>query len=326
MVNFEKLVESVLLLEAGDSKPIQNFIQDNAELVELKRNLNKFGITPSMLAALPSSWYRSLDERILLRFTVSAISSSEYINVFPYVDFLALVKQYFDVKFINPIEKGSLEVVELTFNDGDPSLSVSDFDSRKNGPGNHPFFNYVPCSALLKSEYPRIKQEIVNSNIIGKMVIQNLQNVSVKKAIYTVVNMAQPTPKSNVPENDEKINKFLMSPSNYLPGQSNVQPLPPEVKNVGAKFFNLANVLNQLVDVSSPTESVLNFINTKTIANVKAEGTDEAKDFIELLEQLANIIPKTPTKQWSDTLTRVMGGIGQIGQGLKSLGGPTMGR
>jgi len=328
MIKFEELVlEQLLLLEfipLGTAKPISTFIGDTSELTDLKTKLNTFGINLAT-SSLSPAWYRNLDERILLRFTISVAAGPEFLNLFPYVDFLALVKQSFpSTKFsTDSILKDDLEVTETSFINGITGDFLG-FDSRIIGSGTHPFFNYTPCSNLLKSEYPRIKREVISSNIIGKMVVKNLETSTVKKAIYTIINSLQPTPKNSVPETNNSVDEVIANPNNYLPGQPNVKTLPSEVRNAGAKFFTLVNVLNELNRTIDPSSNVLNFIKTKTIANIKSETSDEAKEFIQLLEELANVIPKAPTKDFLKKATGALSGAAQLAKGL-SLGVPTMG-
>ena len=312
MINFQKLVLETI----SGAEPIQKFISDTSELVDLKSALQHFNIQQTTLLSLPISWYHVLDERILLRFTLKEMSKLDYINLFPYVDFLAVIKEASkDIKFEKtPLDKGLVEAAEYEF--------LSDFSSRSTG--THPFFNYIPKSNLLKGEYSRIRQEIVNSNVIGKMTIDNFakNNFSIKKSIYEIINLRQDSPKSQIAAENKNIDDLLINPENYIPGgASQTKPIPTEVKNIAEKVIDLSQSIKVLVSADSAAATNLTYyITNKTIKYLQSSSLSEAKDVLDKLISLSNFIPKTPTKEWTTKIT----GLTQLAKGL-SLGVKNMG-
>ena len=340
MINFERIVEGLLFEQetqtnlpgfeeplqkpsfATTNKPIQDFVSNTKELIGLKQKLKDFNIQQNTLISLSPTWYRILDESILLRFTISQASKPEFTNIFPYVDFLALIKETKkgkNIKFnIHSVDKETVEQVENDF--------LIDFSTRKTG--THPFFNYTPKSRLLKSEYGRIKQQIVSSRTIGKLTINNFakNNFSIKRSIYEVVNLRQDSPKTQVVTDNKILNDLLLEPEHYVPGGTvPTKTMPIEVRSFADAFIDLSQKIKSLVQADSAANlKPLDYITKKTIKDLQTSSLTEAKDVLDSITSLANIIPKAPTKEWTSVVTGALAGLTQMAQGAR-LGTKMMG-
>jgi hypothetical protein len=356
MVNFKKLVESVLLLEGTFTNDYGTI--SSAPSGDLN-GLYTFFKSTFNIAAWPdfSQFINGMHEAFIRS---SAESIESYINVFPLCDFIF---------YYCEVSTPTLEPNKLSLHPIFPATVTSFENACKTlnpGTNNEPFYGYGVVSGKGKDIKRKLEKKLAKENI-GKVIINSptFSGYSIKQTMYQLLELRKKARskffKTAAPDDKQFINNILLAP------EKKILDLPdPRLKKLYERttleeVVNVARAMHGFYDMeyksANPTKTAvdktqfMNFINNtpvlsggfaftatppiapsiSSLADPKGgyiikniiqlgDKPQQAGDLIQALQTFGNFISEGEPTDWAG----IASGIGQIGQGLKSLGGPTM--
>jgi len=358
MVNFKKLVESVLLMEGTFSEDYKDSTTGLPKdslgpldvFLEKTFNITAWPDFTQFINGMHEAFIRS-----------SAESIESYINVFPLCDFI-----FYYCEVATP----TLKPNELISGHTIVSATVTNFETAcktlNPGTNNEPFYGYGVVSGKGKDIKRKLEKKLAKENI-GKIIINSptFSGYSIKQTMYQLLELRKKARskffKTAAPDDKQFINNILLAP------EKKILDLPdPRLKKLYERttleeVVNVARAMHGFYDMeyklANPAKTAvdktqfMNFINNtpvlsggfaftatppiapsiSSLADPKGgyiikniiqlgDKPQQAGDLIQALQTFGNFMSEGEPTDWAG----IASGIGQIGQGLKSLGGPTM--
>ena len=229
MINFEKLVESVLLFESVDA--IKNVLTTNPALTTVnKETTDTYPIPPNLPNQEP--FYKTIQDSVFTRSSAYVLAEDDMLSYYAFIDYLCYMNEnrktgsatnfdllnddFVDVKFNNTI--GNLTNAWIDHFKGDgtaPAKSKPEISTR------HPVIDYIPLSSTLKGLRNKLLEILMAKGVLGKLALQNYikNNYNLAEAINSAVTLGQTNiPLINRKQEDKNINDVLLNPTQYAVG------------------------------------------------------------------------------------------------------------
>jgi hypothetical protein len=313
MINFKKLVEHAMLVEASTK-----FAQDLGAFFHSKYDSAYIFPDPGSNPAFE----REVETNIFTRGTQNAYLTPVVRDHYHYIDYLC---------FVNELQKktsGQTRNINIKDIANLPNIDQYTADyikaansSFKGSPGTmYPVINYYqPVSYTVKGVHDKVLSALVTNNMLGRLAIENYiaNNYTLSEAINDVVVLRQQTISRARPKQTSKdVDDLIINYKQYLPGGGKM--MPSKFDKASELYISLAESIEKYTTTKgSPVENTLR----QTVKTINSD-TPLSKDVIKNLGNLANFIPERASL--SKELSDFAQGAQQFFKGL-SMGVPTVG-
>jgi hypothetical protein len=302
MLDFEKLVEQLLLCEA--SGPIITVtgvfpVKDVCQEIHSKYST----IPPN--APTDDSFYNTVQNNIFTRGSAYPLSEEDMIPYYPYIDYLCYINQLArsgttNIKLAtdnwSELKDTATSSKDITVMSGDWLYYFKNTGSKpaQNKPNPHPIIDYLPTSEDLRGLRAKLIEILLSKGVLGKMAIENYikNNYNLAEAVNSAVSLGQQEISIiNRKQEDKKLNEILLNPLLYTTGgAASPKPIAEKYRTFQESIFAIAKSLPGYAGATSLTPETLLYSPVSRIQQ-HASSITEAKMIIKQLEAMSNRLP-----------------------------------
>lgn len=270
-MDFEKLVyESITFLEDTSQRSgyFEEFYKNTNDLVDLRNFFNK-------TYNISTTWPQANQLFPILKDTYirkTAESLMPFVDYYPIIDFVWYVAEAYGTAVLELSSVATGKHLVLKSTDVEEKAKEFITTNKENNKGTglnplNPLYGYSPVSSKAIAYLGPIQNKHTNS-LIGKLSLDNFQDLSLKRALYGILEVRRKVrvnviKNQNIPTSVDWVNKILENPSTYA-GQTQI---PTEL---AALHNNIS--AEQLITIATAFHTFYNYEQSETFETNKTQN------------------------------------------------------